>query len=116
MAAETHVNGGQAALAADITTTTQTALTIASGDVGKLPSTGPYRLHLTDGTQHELVQITAGFGTANLTMVRTIEAYAGSSTPQTFVGASTTAYEVLTYSQLQALPGGAYAPSEQYVC
>jgi Pectate lyase superfamily protein len=64
MAIEVYANNASTTLAATISSATATSCTVASATA--LPATGPYRV-LVDS---EIMIVTAGFGTATLTLVR----------------------------------------------
>src|SRR5215467_3888702 len=95
---ETLANGAASTLNGAITNSA-TSLVIQSADVSKFPSSGTFRLSVTDGTNTELMTVTGGQGTATLTVLRANEPYAGVQTAFAFASGSTVA-EVLTTAAL----------------
>ncbi len=102
--AEALANGASSTLNGAITNVATTVV-IQSADIGKFPSSGTYRIAVTDNTNTELMTVTGGQGTASLTVTRHSEAYAGSSASYGFASGSTVA-QVLTNAGLAALIGG----------
>lgn len=98
--AEALVNGGSSTLNGAITNSATTVV-IQTADIGKFPSSGTYRVAVTDGTNTEVMTVTGGQGTASLTVTRHSEAYAGASTSYAFASGSTIA-QVLTVGGLSA--------------
>jgi hypothetical protein len=101
--AEVLANGASSTLNGAITNSATTVV-IQNADVGKFPSTGTYRIAVTDNTNTELMTVTGGQGTASLTVLRASEAYAGVQTAFAFASGSTVA-QVLTNVGLSALIG-----------
>lgn len=103
--AEALVNGGSSTLNGAITNVATTVV-IQTGDIGKFPATGTYRVSVTDNTNTEIMTVTGGQGTASLTVTRHSEAYAGASTGFAFASGSAVA-QVLTVGGLTAfMPAG----------
>jgi hypothetical protein len=99
---EALVNGAASTLAASITNS-QTTIPIQSADASKFPGTGnTYRLAVSDGTNIELMWVTAGQGTATLTVTRAVEAYNGVQTAFAF-GSGATVAAVLTAAAFTTL-------------
>lgn len=89
MGTRLYVNNFSTTLSAAITSTSQTSITIASaGGLSTLTGGNYYVLTIDDGTNIEVVQVTAVSGTT-LTIVRTYEAINGASTPHTFASGTT---------------------------
>lgn len=100
-------NGLQTTLTGSLTAGS-TVVAIQPADVAKWPASGEYRAVLSSAASgpFELVRVTAGQGTANLTVTRAVEAYNGDQTARAWsAGAALTA--VVTHDGLAAaLPGG----------
>src|SRR5215470_16708467 len=99
-------NGLRSNLAADLTAGA-TTLSITPADASKWPTGGEYRAVICQDPQNgpwELVRITAGQGSANLTVTRAVEPYNGDQTARAWVaGVSISA--VITHDNLQLAAG-----------
>lgn len=85
-----------------------TTLAIAAADAPKWPPSGEYRAVLCQdptGGPFELVKVTGGQGTANLTVARAAEAYNGDQTARVWPSGTSIA-AVITQASLQLAAGG----------
>src|SRR5215510_3680640 len=99
-------NGLRTAVASDLSAG-GTTLSITSADAAKWPTGGDYRAVLcqdpTNGP-YEVVKVTGGQGTANLTVTRAAEPYNGDQTARAWV-AGTAVSAVITHDSLQQTGG-----------
>lgn len=101
--AEAAVNGGSSTLVANIQPA-DVVIQIQAADVIKFPTSGTFRIALTDGMKTELCTVTGGQGTTLLTVTRASEVYAGVQQAYSFLSATpTTVMPVLTLNALLAL-------------
>jgi hypothetical protein len=96
MSDQRYANGAQTTLNGAITSGA-TSLTVASAT--GFPATAPFRIVVTDNTNFEVMEVTAGAGSTTWTVTRGVESYGGASTAFAFAGGSTVA-QVLTAATL----------------
>lgn len=106
-------NGLQTTLTGALTAAS-TVVPIQPADAAKWPASGEYRAVLSAAAAgpFELVRVTAGQGTANLTVTRAVEAYNGGQTALAWAAGATLS-AVVTQAGLPAALGGITLPLSQ---